>query len=169
MRDQIGTGAAGVRKAIRWFALAGLLLAGHTACSAVETVTVVVPAGVAFAVTDVTTATNGTPNPFTVSYSASALTPGNQLYIRVQANAANFTTPGGGGTIPCGNVSWTISSDLNGAGVPGTLATSYTLVYTSMVNPTNGNVKVKWHLAAPPAGIYAGAHTLVMTWKFESL
>jgi hypothetical protein len=157
-----------MRKAF-WLAI-GVCLVAAGRCPAAETVTVTFPAATSFTVTDVTVTTTGNTDPQTFSYSASALTAGHALLVSVQANAANFSAPGGAGaTIPCGNVSWTISSAQRGTGSPGTLSTAYTLVYTSQVNPTNGNVKLHWFLAPPPSGIYAGAHTLVVTWKLESM
>jgi hypothetical protein len=156
-----------VRLAVWPALLATLVLCART--RAAETVTTTIPAAVSFSITDVTATTVGSPNPFTVSYTGSALVAGHALYISVRANAANFTTPGAGTAIPCGNVSWTITGALRGTGSAGTLSTTYALVYTSMVNPTNGNVQIHWLLAPPPAGICAGSHSLSMTWKLESM
>jgi hypothetical protein len=167
MRDIIELRARSAIAVVGWIVVLSAL---GSPSGAAETVTVTFPATASFTVTNGTAITTGAPNPQTYSYSSAALNGGRSLYVSVKANAASFTRPAGAGTaIPCGNVTWTITSALNGAGSAGTLSTAYTLVYTSNANPNSGNVRLRWRLAALPAGVYAGSHTLSMTWKLESL
>ena len=130
-----------------------------------------IPTSVSFFVTDVSLSTTGTPNPSTASFTDAVLTSGNALRMSIQADATNFTRPvEAGGSIPATNLSWTISGATNGQGFAGTLsATGYTKVYESNPDATSGSVNLTWSLAAPGATVRAGAHTLIATWKLESV
>ncbi|MHB9023646.1 MAG: hypothetical protein ACYC7E_05645 [Armatimonadota bacterium] len=131
---------------------------------------VTVPVSVAFQVTDISATTTGDPNPARVSFTDAVLAAGNGLTISVKANAADFTTPGSGTAIPASKLSWIIAGASNGSGSPGTLDSgAFTTVYQGNADATSGYVDLGWRLAAPPAGVRAGNHTLTITWKFESI
>jgi hypothetical protein len=134
--------------------------------------TVVVPAGVAFNVTDVTANTAGTPNPVTVSYSNPLLFQSNQkLKISVRADASTFAGPGTT-RIAASSVSWTATASA-GSAANGTLTNAaYGEVYRSPANlkaTTTGSVTLHWTLAPIAAtGLRAGTHTLTVRWKLEA-
>jgi hypothetical protein len=68
------------------------------------------------------------------------------------------------------DVSWAAATFTNGTGVIGTLAQTYVDVATCAANvATCGTVNMIFTLAANPAVTRSGAHTMVMTWKFESI
>lgn len=97
-----------------------------------------------------------------------------QLKISLSANAANFTPSVGGGTTwASSDVSWTDVAFSNGGdGTAGSLAgvNSYQVVQTCAADVTScSTTDLPFTLAAKPAVNYAGNHTLVMTWKFESI
>ena len=158
--------------ALRYFALiAAMTLLG---CVAAEgqpppTVNITIPASVTFSVTNVNVSTDGTPDPFIISFTdAGRIGPRQAFRISVRAQSSIFTPPAGS-SIPASDVSWTISSAQGGTGYAGTLSsTAYTVVYQSVNDPSSGSVSLVWDLAAPGAGgIRAGNHTLLLTWKLE--
>jgi hypothetical protein len=93
------------------------------------------------------------------------------LHIMVRGNGPVFTpsvaaTP----TWVVADVSWTAATFTNGTGVIGTLAQTYVAVATCAANVAScSTANMVFHLAANPAVTRSGAHTLVMTWKFESI
>lgn len=133
---------------------------------------ITVPATVTFTVSNVSSATTGSPNPTTASFSNGVLTSGNKLRMSVTTDAVvtSFTRPlGAGAQIAASNVSWTTSNPVNGTGSNGSLnPPAYTTVYESNVDATSGSVNQTWSLAAPGSAVYAGTHTLTVRWKFES-
>ena len=134
-----------------------------------ESISVTIPSSVSFDVDDVTTATIGAPNPFTISFSSILILPLHRVKISVKANSAGFTPPSGT-AIPAANVSWTITGATGGSGSSGTLSSSaFTQVYLSNTLPSSGSVGIRWSLAAPGTGIRAGNHNLTVTWKLEAL
>jgi hypothetical protein len=134
-----------------------------------DTITVTAPTSLSFNVHDVSVATVGTPNPFTISFTSVLLVPFHSVKISVRANSSGFTPPSGS-SIPASKVSWTITGATNGSGSSGTLSSSaFTQVYLSNSLPPSGSVGLRWSLAAPGAGIRAGNHNLTVTWKFEAL
>ena len=133
-----------------------------------ESVKITVPAAVAFAVTNVSNNTTGTPNPTTVSFASLSVLSGRVLRISVKADG-DFT-PASGAAIPASNVSWVTSSPTNGTGTNGTLSTSaYGQLFQSQLSKNSGSIRVAWTLAAPGGGIRSGAHTLTLRWKLESV
>src|SRR2546423_588911 len=156
---------------IRLSTFTGILaLALMSARCFAEDVTITIPGSVSFAVTRVLLSTTGSPNPFVISFTNGSSIK-HHLNISVIANAVNFTAPSSGrSAIPASNVSWTTSNAVNGTGTNGTLSASvYTLLYVSINKPTTGSVGLTWSLAAPGANIHAGAHTLTVRWKLESI
>lgn len=135
-----------------------------------ESVTVSVPALLAFQVYDVHSSTPSSPSRVTVSFSGANVTLGNYLRVSVTADAASFSTPGGGVAIPASALSWTTSSAVGGTGSSGTLDSgAETTVFDSVVNPTAGSVDMAWTLSSLPTGVYAGDHELTVRYRFESL
>jgi hypothetical protein len=136
-----------------------------------QTVTVRVPSGVSFTVTDVSASTNGTPAPAQITYSNPLLFAKNdKLKVSVQADSSTFAGPGTT-HIPASKASWTATAT-NGSASNGTLAAgSYTQVYLSPNNlksTSSGTVNLTWTLASiAAAGLRSGTHTLTVRWKFE--
>lgn len=136
-----------------------------------EQANVTVPATVTFNVNDVTSTTDGTG---AVSATSIVLTDGSALKISLQGDAASFTPPAAGGTTwDVGDVSWVAGDWTNGTGAIGTLSSAaYIEVATSDANAVSTSSTITFTLAAKAAAdpaIFAGDHTLVATWKFESL
>lgn len=148
--------------------LAALCLALSAVGLEADDVRITLPASIAFAVTNVGVATQGTPGTTTVGFSNLDVPNGRVLRISIKADG-NFVPPGGT-AIPAANVSWTIGSARNGVGSPGTLSTSiYRQLFQSAAGRRNGDVNVSWSLAAPGGSIRAGVHTLTVRWKLESI
>jgi hypothetical protein len=133
-----------------------------------ESVKITLPASVAFAVTNVSVATTGSPNPTPVSFSVLSVTAGHALRISVKADA-DFTPPSGT-AIPASNVSWTTSAPSNGVGSNGTLSNAaYVQLFQNTLGKNNGGVSVAWTLAAPGTPLRAGNHLLTLRWKVEAI
>jgi hypothetical protein len=129
-----------------------------------------VPATVNFAVTNILVSTASTP----VSVAATAIVLANAsktLHIMLKGNGPVFTpsvaaTP----TWAVAAVSWAAPSFTNGTGALGTLAETYVDVATCAANVAScSTANMIFNLAANPAVTRSGNHTLVMTWKFESI
>lgn len=139
--------------------------------SVAEQARVTVPAGVTFTVSDVTGATAAAAAGISVE-SIVLSTATQQLRISVQANAAAFTPPESGATTwDASDVSWNAASWTNATGAAGSLSNaSYSTVATCTADTsacsTSGLV---FSLGAKPTVKRAGSHTLVVTWKFESI
>ena len=136
-----------------------------------EQARVTVPAAVAFTVNNVAASTAATAAAVTVDgIVLSSAT--KQLQVSLQANAASFTAPAGGGTTwDAADVSWNAATWTNATGASGALSNAaYTTVATCAANAaacsTTGLV---FTLGAKASVQRAGAHTLVVTWKFESI
>jgi hypothetical protein len=148
---------------------AAVMIGSGVPAAAQEFVSVTVPAGVSFPVTDVTRGTSGAPSSTTISFSNASLIAGRALRVSVQAAAAGFTPPSGA-SIPASNVSWTSLGASGGTGWNGTLgSSSYTLVFQGEPLSAAGHVDLAWTLAAPGSGIRAGIHQLTLRWKVESI
>ena len=175
---------------VRTSMLAGLLLAGTGTAMAQTTVPlpdtsqtttltatvseqarIQVPSGINFAVSDVSAATNATAANVTVTNIALA-TATKQLKISVQANAAAFTPPvGATGTWNAGDVTWNAATWTNATGSSGTLSnSSFGAVATCSPDVAScSTTGLTFTLGANSAVKRSGNHTLVMTWKFESI
>jgi hypothetical protein len=135
-----------------------------------EQATVTVPATVTFNVTNVNTTTASASQ--SVTTSSVVLADGKSLKISLEANAATFTAPAGGGTTwAAGDVTWNAATWSNsGVGATGTLSNSaFTQVATCAPNTACSTSTLVFTLAANAAVARAGNHTLVVTWKFESI
>jgi hypothetical protein len=129
-----------------------------------------VPSTVSFNVTNILVPTAST----AVTVSATNIVLANAsktLHIMVRGNGPVFTpsvaaTP----TWVVADVSWAAATFTNGTGVIGTLAQTYVGVATCAANVAScGTTNMVFTLAANPAVTRSGDHTLVMTWKFESI
>jgi len=132
---------------------------------------VTVPAGIAFTVSDVGSATLS--NPATVAVDTIVLESATQqLRISLQAGAAAFTPPSAGATTwVAGDVSWTAATWTAGDGSSGTLSSSaYTTVATCDAGTTAcSTTSQTFSLAPRPAVQRAGGHVLIVRWKVESI
>ena len=133
-----------------------------------ETVAIILPAAVSFAVTNVSVATNGTPSSPGLQFSSGVLK--NNRGVRASIKADSDFIPPSGTAIPAARVSWTTSNAVNGVGSNGTLSrTVYTQIFQANDNATSGRVDIAWQLAAPGVPLRAGAHVLTLRWKLESI
>ena len=101
-----------------------------------------------------------------------------QLRISVMANAASFTPPVSGATTwSADDLTWSNgpgggpSAWQNASGSAGTLSSAvYTAIATCDADAaTCSSTGFKFNLAAKPTVKRAGSHTLLVTWKFESI
>ena len=136
-----------------------------------EQAKVTVPSGVTFSVNDVTASTAASAASVTVQNIVLA-TATKQFKVSLQANAAAFTPPVGGATTwSASDVSWNAATWTTATGASGTLSNSaYNAVATCDADTaacsTTGLVLT---LAAKSTVKRSGNHTLVVTWKFESI
>jgi len=135
-----------------------------------EQATVTVPATVTFTVNNVAASTNSASQ--SVTTSSVVLADTKSLKISLQANAAGFTAPAGGGTTwSAGDVTWNAATWSNsGVGATGTLSNSaFNEVATCAANNSCSTTNLLFTLGAKSTVARAGSHTLVVTWKFESI
>ncbi len=136
-----------------------------------EQARIVVPASVAFAVTNIANNTSATAATVTVDRIVLA-TATKQLKISVQAASASFTPPVVGATSwSASDVTWNAATWTRATGVSGALsAVSFTQIATC--DPAAADCSTTdliFTLAAKPTVSRSGAHTLVVTWKVESI
>ena len=142
-----------------------------------EQARVTVPAGVSFNVTNVRSST--THGDVAINVQNIVLsTATKQLRISLTANAASFTPPGAGATTwSASDVSWNAGPGggpnqwQNATGSTGTLsAAAYNTVATCNADTSSCSItKLSFTLGAKPTVKRAGSHTLIVTWKFESI
>jgi hypothetical protein len=159
------------RRAVRWGLVFALATSSSARSVAAQTVSVTVPAGVTFSVTDASASTAGSPSTQVAFSNPSGFTNAQKLRISVQADASTFSGPGTT-RIAATKVSWTATTS-KGTASNGTLAGgTYTQVYQSASNlksTDSGSVSLSWTLAAiAAAGLRSGTHTLTVRWKFEA-
>lgn len=136
-----------------------------------EQARVTVPAGVSFNVTNVSSSTAATAASIAVD-SIVLATATKQLRVSLQANAASFTAPVGGATTwAAGDVAWNAATWTNATGAAGTLSNAaYTAVATCAADAADcSTTGLVFTLGAKSTVKRAGNHTLVVTWKFESI
>lgn len=149
--------------------LAWMLALPAVAAGQIQTVDINLPGSVDFVIFDLDESTTGSPDPTSLTFSDAALDEGGSLRISVRAESSDFAAPGGP-EIPASHVSWTTTNSQGGFGSNGNLSgVSYGTVFESQTNPTSGSADIKWTLDAPPAGIQAGTHSLVLRWRVEAL
>lgn len=136
-----------------------------------EQARIVVPASVSFTVGNVATSTAA--GAATVTVDRIVLSSATkQLKISVQAAAASFTPPAVGATTwSASDVSWNAASWTRATGVSGALsAVSFTQIATCDAGVSDcSTTDLTFTLGAKPTVNRAGSHTLVVTWKFESI
>ena len=135
-----------------------------------EQANVTAPTAITFAVSDVSQPTLSTNQ--AVSATSIVLGSGKALKVSLQANAANFTPPVGGAiTWAASDVSWDAPAWTGGTGSVGTLSSgAFNTVSQSTANaPELSTTALVFTLAAEPTVTSAGTHSLVTTWKFESI
>jgi hypothetical protein len=132
---------------------------------------VTVPAGVTFSVTNIAASTAASGASITVdNIVLPAAT--NQLKISLQANAASFTPPVAGATTwGAGDVTWNAATWTNATGASGTLSSSaYNTVSTCAADTGScSTTGLVFTLGAKTTVKRSGNHTLIVTWKFESI
>ena len=137
-----------------------------------EQCSITVPANVGFTVNDVSSNTDSSDQEVTISTIVLASAT-KQLKLSIQANTANFTPPGGSGTTwAASNVSWNNGGTwTTGTGATGTLSdSSWNEVATSTAGETTlSTTQLVFTLAAKSSVAKSGNHTLVCTWKVESI
>jgi hypothetical protein len=136
-----------------------------------EQARVTVPAGVTFNVTNVSSSTAASAASVTID-SIVLSTATKQMRVSLQANAASFTAPVGGATTwAAGDVTWNAATWTNATGASGTLSNSaYTEVATCTADAAGcSTTGLVFTLGAKSTVKRAGSHTLVVTWKFESI
>jgi hypothetical protein len=136
-----------------------------------EQARVAVPAGISFSVTNIGAATSAAAATVTIDQIVLGSAT-KQLRLSLQATAATFTPPTtGDATWTAADVSWNAAAWTAASGLAGTLSNS-TFNTVATCDPgaaacsTNGLV---FSLAAKPAVQRSGTHTLVVTWKVESI
>ena len=175
---------------VRVSLVGGLLAAGAGSAAAQTTVTlpdtsqtttltatvneqarIQVPAGVSFTVGDVSSATASSAASVTISNIALASAT-KQLKVSLQANAASFTPPVSGATTwSASDVTWNAATWSSATGAAGTLSNSaYNTVATCDADAAGCSTSaLTFTLGAKSAVKRSGNHTLVVTWKFESI
>lgn len=141
-----------------------------------EQAQVTVPSSVTFNVTDINTATDAAQTSITVENIVLA-TATKQLRISLLANAASFTPPLTGATTwSATDVSWSTPAAgpnawLNATRANGTLSSAtYTTAATCDADMAScSTTGFTFQLAAKSSVKRSGNHTLVVTWKFESI
>lgn len=142
-----------------------------------EQVRVTIPAGVSFNVTNVRSSTSEGNVAISVQNIVLS-TATKQLRISLTANATSFTPPSAGATTwSASDVSWNAGPGggpnqwQNATGSAGTLsAAAYNTVATCNADTSSCSItKLSITLDAKPTVKRAGSHTLIVTWKFESI
>ena len=136
-----------------------------------EQARIVVPASVSFSVTNIASGT--TSSAATVTLDRIVLSsPTKQLKVSVQAGATSFTPPAAGAiTWSASDVTWNAASWTRATGVSGALsAVTFTQVATCDAAAADcSTTDLVFTLGAKPTVNRAGAHTLIVTWKIESI
>jgi len=136
-----------------------------------EQARIVVPASMAFSVANVASSTAASAATVTVDRIVlSSAT--KQLKISVQAAAASFTPPSVGATTwAASDVTWNAASWTRATGASGALsAVSFTQIATCDAGVADcSTTDLIFTLGAKPTVTRSGAHTLVVTWKVESI
>jgi hypothetical protein len=136
-----------------------------------EQARVTVPSGVTFNVTDLSASTAASAASVTVD-SIVLATATKQVKVSLQGNAASFTPPVVGATTwSASDVTWNAATWTNATGSSGTLSSSaYNTVATCDADAaTCSTTGLVFTLGAKSTVKRSGDHTLVITWKFESI
>ena len=175
---------------VRTFLVTGFIAAGAAGAAAQTTVSlpdtsqtttltatlneqarIQVPAGVSFTVNDVSSATASSAASLTISNIALASAT-KQLKVSLQANAAAFTAPVSGATTwSASDVTWNAATWTNATGAAGTLSnSSYNTIATCDADAAGCSTSALTFTLGAKSGVRrSGNHTLVVTWKLESI
>jgi hypothetical protein len=170
----LATGTAGAQTTV---ALPDTGQATTLTAAVAEQARVTVPASISFSVSDVNAST--TQGSVAIAVQNIVLgTATKQLRISLSGNAASFTPPVAGATTwSASDVSWTAGPGggpnawQNAIGSAGTLSSvAFNTVATCDPDATSCSIaKLSFTLAAKPTVKRSGAHTLTVTWRFESI
>ena len=130
-----------------------------------------VPPGISFNVTNVAAGTSAAAAAVVIDQIVLGSAT-KQLRLSLRANAASFTPPVvGAATWGAGDVSWNAASWTAAAGLTGMLDQStYNTVATCNAGATSCSTSSLVFVLAPKPSVQrSGAHTLVVTWKVESI
>jgi hypothetical protein len=135
-----------------------------------EQARVTVPAGISFGVTSVAASTAAPAASVAIDNIVLA-TGTKQLQVSLQANAASFTSPDGSTTWSAGDVTWNAATWTNATGAAGTLSNS---AFNNVAQCAQGvascsTAGLVFTLAPNTSVVRSGSHTLVVSWKFESI
>lgn len=136
-----------------------------------EQARVAVPSGVSFSVTNVGASTVAPAVTITIDQIVLGSAT-RQLRLSLRADAASFTPPAPGETTwSAGDISWNAAAWTAASGVSGTLsAATFDTVATCDAGATAcSTTGLVFSLASKPAVQRSGTHTLVVTWKVESI
>ena len=136
-----------------------------------EQARVTVPSGITFNVTNIGISTQAAAASVAIDQIVLA-TATKQLKLSLQANAAAFTPPVVGATTwSAADVTWNAATWTSATGASGTLSNStYNAVATCQADTAScSTTALVFTLAAKTTVQRSGTHTLVVTWKFESL
>ena len=136
-----------------------------------EQARITVPAAVSFTVTNVGNTTNASASNVVLDRIVLA-TATKQLKVSIQAAASSFTAPVVGSvTWSAADISWNAPSWTRATGAAGTLsASAFTQIATCDPDaPDCSTTGLVFTLGAKPTVQRAGNHTLVVTWKVESI
>ena len=136
-----------------------------------EQARVAVPSGISFSVSNVGAATAAAAATVTIDQVVLA-SASKQLRVSLKANAAAFTPPTAGDTTwPASDVSWNAAAWTAASGAAGTLSqTAFNTVATCDAGVAGCSTSALVFTLAPnPAVQRSGTHTLVVTWKVESI
>jgi hypothetical protein len=136
-----------------------------------EQVRVAVPAGITFNVTNVGSSTVASAASVAIDQIVLASAT-KELRVSLKANASSFTAPVPGDTTwSAADVSWNAATWTAAAGSAGTLDNAaFNTVATCNANTTACSTSALiLTLGAQPNVQRSGAHTLTVTWKFESI
>jgi hypothetical protein len=143
----------------------------NVAVNVSEQARVTVPASITFNVTNIGVSTTAAAASVTVDQIVLA-TATKQLKLTLQANASSFTPPISGATTwSASDITWNAASWTNATGSTGTLSSSsYNTVATCQADATAcSTTALVFTLGAKTTVQRSGTHTLVVTWKFESI
>lgn len=135
-----------------------------------ESARITVPAGVTFPVTNIRTSTAAPAATVTVTQIVLD-GPTSRLRISLRGGGSSFTPPKGGATTwSAADVSWNAATWTAAVGTSGTLTQgSYNVVATCNANVTGCSTSALVFTLAPKTTVKrSGAHTMIVTWKFES-
>lgn len=136
-----------------------------------EQARVTVPSAITFNVTNIGASTAASAASVTIDQIVLA-TATKQLKLSLQANASSFTPPVALATTwSAADVTWNAPTWTSATGASGTLSSSaYTAVATCTADAAScSTTGLVFTLAAKSSVQRSGTHSLVVTWKFESI